>query len=480
MVMKSEIMFLFILVVLNLIVYSNQTPRLRALVDPKVQLKTQISKMEAKCMIGMKGLKCNGVRVNPLSRNVMEDLPIVAGVGYSRIDHTIKPQIVKSPQAKKVTQTVTKFLNVMDSAERFFDYVYPGDGVPIYNGLYSHNSGAAEIFTNYFKGNMMVMDAQQQYVTHAVSVDKVEVTEDFQRILDILPSTLDRDLYNLVISSFGDSILYQVEYGGVVDLTVSVRSCFNDANMKNYLDLELQMAAGDAPNTLPSGYIRYHKVSQLDIVGGNPELSDIKQRVNTFSLNPVPVKFLSVPIWRAFPNGPKQENMKKVYQEYLDAKVKEILNIRSSLYSHIQSEQAQTLPFYVYHYARNGKIGQLGEKIELSGAGSGFATDFIKMFNQPQMKNYAFKPYVHRQEDGSFYFDFIKGTCNSISVTNCAFPDINTTFLRSASGKGQCVQVSLPTSGSEYYSTSSVWVCSGCQPFVSESNTLTCNCPYVN
>ncbi|EFC42770.1 predicted protein [Naegleria gruberi] len=465
--------------------------------SPKIELNGQISKMESKCLIGLKGLKCGGgipmsVQNAQLrgANAIVDESVIIAGVGYSRVDHTIKPQILKSPTAKKVPVTSTKLLNVMRNANEFFELVYPADGKPIYNGLYSHNSGAENIYQNYFKGDMVVMDAQQQYITHQVETNTIQVTEDFQRIIDILPNAMDRDLYNLVITSFGDSILTSVNYGGVVDMVVSVRSCFSDANMKSYLDIQLQLSVDNNTDTssLPTGYIRYNKVAQLDIVGGNPQIFNVKERVKTFEQNPVPVKFLSIPIWRAFPAGPKQENMKTVYNEYVNQKGKEI----SGLFTQLEDkrlQEAQTV--YLFRDNPYGLIVDHGQRMELAPGASGLSNESIKLVFQPNFPYdeptiiFGLRPYVHRNNDGSFFFDFLKGICDNYEIEKCKYPELANRPQTPAqhispTGKGECVKLKFPYTAQTRYSSFYLWACSGCMPFISNTGKeLTCNCPFV-
>ncbi|EFC40741.1 predicted protein [Naegleria gruberi] len=389
--------------------------------DSKTRMREQINKMENICLLTLSGLDCpgKGLDVNyktSLMRGAMEDMPIIAGVGYNRVDKSINPPILKSPRATPVNEqkTLTRTIN---GATDYFNMLYPSDGSEIFNGLYSHGTTATDmIFKKYFEGDLRGYNIQKQYYTHSVQITNIEVTDEFKKIIDILPDQMDEDLYNMVISSFGDSIATKVTYGGVVDLTTSVRSCYSSPSMEQYLDIQLQVTIGINTDTskLPNGYMRYQRVGSLDIIGGNPQISSISQRVQTFANNPVPVKFETIPIWRAFPNGPKQENMKKIYNKFVSSNSMSVAQMVAQVEAKRQADKLAPQPFYAF------KVNKVNQMIEKLGSGNpafvaaGGRAEFTEeyLILTKKLTHRVFKATVERNADGSFYIHFIRVKCD--------------------------------------------------------------------
>ena len=266
------------------------------------RINDQIQAISKKCLINLRGVEC------PDNRRYMSDNLIVAGLGYDRFTHDIKPQILNSNAFQSFDNPrVESLFASMNSAREFYSMIYPANPNNVfYNGLYSHNGNADQMFTRFFSGNFNVANAQKQYITHSVRAQSTSaLTEEFSRIIDMIPEYYDDAIYNMIITFFGDSVLSYVEYGGVVDSTVSIRSCFSDGNMAKYVHIQSELAniVGNPDGQVPLGYAQYHKISQLDIAGGNPQDDNIPRRVQSIRTNPVPIKFESSPIWTVFPAG---------------------------------------------------------------------------------------------------------------------------------------------------------------------------------
>ena len=470
--------------------------QLRALPNFMAKLNQQIGKMEKRCFINMRGVECspNNVRsllARNMTRGMMDNL-IVAGVGYSRDDHSIKPQILKSAPASGASGELS-FTKTMKTAYEYFSMIHPSDGQSVFNGLYSHSDmGIDLIFSKYFEGDLFIVDAQKQIFTHTVQSLGLQVTDEFQQIIDILPDQMDWDLYMQVINSFGDSIATSIKYGGVVDMTASVRSCYNDPQMLQYLSQELQFTIDGSSDVskLPNGYIRYHKVSQVDIVGGNPQISNIRQRTATFAANPVPVTFDTIPIWRAFPNGVKQANMKKVYESYMQTRSRDVQNLINSFNAKREAEANSPQTFTAYKLdLRTNQLQKFGTPISLSRGLSGSITDdtifvgvYINSMYEPSFV-VGLQPVIHRNADDTFYFDFNRGNC-PVGATTCKInPGTNTgpasqISAISTTGKNQCIGLVFKNTAQTRYSSPYMYVCSGCMPVVNGKD-ISCGCPYV-
>ncbi|EFC39298.1 predicted protein [Naegleria gruberi] len=489
--MKISFLLAFILLVIGSLLL------LGVLVDgalPNImsQMKEQITVMESKCLITMKGLNCP---TTSSRRNLMDDhLPIIAGVGYSREDHTIRPQILQSPSSVP-TSGEESVVKTMKSAQEYFSMLFPRDGQTVFNGLYSHGSAATDlIFSRFFEGNLFIADIQKQYFTHTVSLSTIQVTDEFQMIIDLLPYEMDTDLYMQVITSFGDSIATNIVYGGVIDLTTSVKSCYNDPSMLSYLDLELQLSIDDQTDTssLPNGYIRYHKVAQLDIVGGNPQISSKRERVSTFASNPVPVKFETIPIWRAFPDGPKQANMKIIYNNYIQSKADQVNQMINDLNAKMAADASKLQPVTVFKQDRKDSIIEnFGSRTSIANGNSVEIDAFVRMVFQVNFPYddptfiIGLRPKIYKNLDGSFYFNFLRGDCDQYNWDVCKWTSyVLETFggvsLKSRTGKDECIQLAFGQSVQTRYTTSYLYVCTGCTPYISQDGkSLSCGCPYI-
>ncbi|EFC41919.1 predicted protein [Naegleria gruberi] len=69
-------------------------------------------------------------------------------------------------------------------------------------------------------------------------------------------------------------------------------------------------------------FLKYSKIAARDIIGGNPEISHIKRRITSFVKNPSPIKFRTIPIWEAMPDGSHQRrNLKIAYKKCMEKSV---------------------------------------------------------------------------------------------------------------------------------------------------------------
>lgn len=270
-------------------------------------------------LVGLDGVsKCKDMlKVGANGEKNIRD-QIKAGIGFGRYTHEVMLPVLKSKQGQDgiVAGGVlnSEFIKQMKSPREFYEMMYPSatnkDNSKIYNGLYARSAGI--IFDSYFAGSLTITSAQKQFFTHYVESEDV-VTDEFQQIIDLLPDAFDQDVYNLVLTYFGDVVMTKVSYGGVVDQTTLIKECYTDPKMMDYIKSQLNSLINNKTDTPPNGFINYRKVEQVDIAGGNPELSLVQKRIASFAENPVPVQFDVKPIYQVFPTGTKRENMKKVY-----------------------------------------------------------------------------------------------------------------------------------------------------------------------
>ncbi|KAL9658123.1 hypothetical protein ABK040_013036 [Willaertia magna] len=270
----------------------------------------------------IKGIKrsCGGLMQAGLSEEDILRNVIVGGLGYDRFNHEMKGQVLKSRSYTETQQN--RFLTkVMTDAQSLYNFFYPMDlSNNFYNGLYSRRLDSNQLFGNYFRGNMKVAVGQKQYLTHITSATGTfDLTEDFEDIIGFLPDAFNPDIYQKVIDYFGDLVTTDITYGGVIDQMTSLRVCYNEPSMLRYieqqLDSTIDVAAYARP---PNGFINYARSDQLSIVGGNPQEADTSKRIRSFKQNPAPILFSAVPIWTVFPEGPKRENMKRAYDNYVN------------------------------------------------------------------------------------------------------------------------------------------------------------------
>ena len=423
----------------------------------------------------------------------MESL-ILAGLGYDHATHTIKPQVLKSTNFQKVEPIrETNTVNTLSNAQQLFSMIYPNhDGSSkVYNGLYSHNEGVDLIFSKYFQGEFTVYNSQKQFVSHHVESEGTSIVSGFEKIIEFLPGQYDADLYNLVLSYFGDSVLTSVDYGGVVDLTSSVRSCFSDGRIQQFVQSELSDIVGQAAESMPDSYARYHKVSQMDIIGGNPEISDIRQRIPTFSANPVPTFFTTIPIWQVFPAGSKRENMKYAYDKFMASRSSIISDMVNRMNTLQQQESQQAIQFKSFGRNRNGILVDIGT-VNL-GLGQKAVISAPRCFYKTTITELPASASINLVRNGDQTFQF-----NALCSARNGFGQTIVDQQNSQLGKGSCVSVGLPVPqeqtvivgsknqwgkvlvGWKYPDITEVIVCGGCQAFISgDGRGISCHCPFV-
>ncbi|EFC35566.1 predicted protein, partial [Naegleria gruberi] len=122
-------------------------------------------------------------------------------------------------------------------------------------------------------------------------------------------------------------------------------------NMAKYVQSELANIVGNPDGQVPLGYAQYHKISQLDIAGGNPQDDNIPRRVQSIRTNPVPIKFESSPIWTVFPAGTKRENMKTAYYNYVNSK-NNMVNDMINRLNYLRDLEAFTPTPFVGYYKK--------------------------------------------------------------------------------------------------------------------------------
>ncbi|KAL9654967.1 hypothetical protein ABK040_008756 [Willaertia magna] len=248
----------------------------------------------------------------------------------------MKGQVLKS---RVYTQAQgERFLSkVMQDPRSLYDFFYPTDlSNNFYNGLYSRNLRSTQLYNSYFKGNMKVTVAQKQYLSYnAVVTSNSDLTDKFKEVLSFLPDVYNPDVYQRVIDYFGD--LY----------------CYGDPSMLRYVEQLLDSSINTGSPKPPNGFIDYARADQLTIVGGNPQEGNIHNRIRSFPNNPSPILFSAVPIWTVFPAGPKRDNMKRAYDDFVNNFSRKLGTEANYLQSLINEEYLRQEEVTVYHSQLN-------------------------------------------------------------------------------------------------------------------------------
>ncbi|EFC43635.1 predicted protein [Naegleria gruberi] len=443
------------------------------------------------CLAGLKGVQCpENIGKKRFTPSSTLDL-LFAGMGYDSYAHTVKPQILNSNTVNVLSSPSVNSISVtMTDARQFYSQVYPisGQQSTFYNGLYTHNGGADEIFTKFFEGKLNVLNAQQQYTTHQTSVtNAMDITSGFSRIVEILPNEMNQEMYEKIIEFFGDSVMTLVNFGGVVDSTVSVRGCYSDPNMENYVKTQLSGIIQGYDADVPVGWVKYHKISELDIAGGNPEIDNIPRRVETFHLNPVPIRFDTIPIWQVFPEGPKRNNMKAVYDSYVQAQGSMVENKINRIQQLKLQELQKPQPFVAYARRKSNNfiygiaegLMAIGQPIDISALSYKFFTNQLAVLNGKTTVR------LIRHNENVFHMEAIQ-SCPNMGAYAAKTP----TLISNVVGNS-CAFIRLenaPVGGGfknmvervNYDEANELFVCSGCHAYILNWTDLRCDCPAIN
>eukprot|EP00742_Colponemidia_sp_Colp-10_P003683 GILJ01003921.1.p1 GENE.GILJ01003921.1~~GILJ01003921.1.p1 ORF type:complete len:758 (+),score=110.72 GILJ01003921.1:290-2275(+) len=126
--------------------------------------------------------------------------------------------------------------------------------------------------------------------------------DDFaQSVIDALPSTYEQAPYSQFIRDFGSEVLIRTVLGGLLELTVQIPAGMT--RDMNGFDLLLSQAASEFDSQFYSKSVqltpRYESnrlIHSKKIYGGDSTVTDVLERIKTFSSNPVLLTYSSVPI----------------------------------------------------------------------------------------------------------------------------------------------------------------------------------------
>lgn len=229
---------------------------------------------------------------------------LIAGLGFDTNKQIIRLPIFKSENNIEYEEQKYEYRE-FDKITDFYDLIYNNKNAKA--GMYSHKEGADELFKNFYASNMKGTLAQKIFTTHRVDSNN-KLDEYFEKAILLLPEVYNFDTYDYIIKFWGDSYILNASYGGIFENQRALRECYN-ADI-NDLRKNIESLINTGTNDKSVKFLEYSLYSAQDIIGGNPELLNITERIKSIKSNPVFIYGTKYPIWLAMPEGKIRENMK--------------------------------------------------------------------------------------------------------------------------------------------------------------------------
>eukprot|EP00033_Pygsuia_biforma_P000783 GCRY01000914.1.p1 GENE.GCRY01000914.1~~GCRY01000914.1.p1 ORF type:complete len:531 (+),score=87.23 GCRY01000914.1:171-1763(+) len=203
-------------------------------------------------------------------------------------------------------------------------------------GLFSETLSASDLLTDLFIGEhnqaaIVVLDRIVAYslsLNSSVNPTHMPLDPVFLAALDYLPAVYDANLYQELVVYWGTHVAVSGEFGGNIQEKTVLRECLysvsggtmTDSEMRAQAALDyLQFLDPHAPGPNNAKYKAARKIVQKIIDGGNPELSDLNQRIASFEADPVLTKFDYVPLWKFVRNSTIATNVRRAITDHLSA-----------------------------------------------------------------------------------------------------------------------------------------------------------------
>ncbi len=213
-----------------------------------------------------------------------------AGVGYSlkRRDVTF-PMFI--PGEIRLIEDQSDFFSRYSNVDEMLTSIYLNQektGAM----MYSHREGGDVLYRDFFNENThsAVHLSHRSYLQATIGNS---LDPDFEGALRMLPDNYDEQPYSEFCDIWGCSIVTESSFGGSIESQLSIRSCSSTPDMDLRQALEIATSTGVFPDM---SFGRFTSTKRINIVGGNPEISTIPERVSTFDDNPVLVSGSLVPL----------------------------------------------------------------------------------------------------------------------------------------------------------------------------------------
>ena len=291
-------------------------------------------------IIGFRGSACPIANLeHQPEKNILDN--IVGGIGFDTIRQLTRLPVKKS---QKPIECFNEELEYFEFSEisKFYDRIYSNKDAKA--GMYSQREGADQLFVNFYGNTMKATLAQKKYTYYQVN-SELELDEYFEKAIDLLPQNYDKDIYDVIINFWGDSFVTESNYGGIFENQRALRECFNAeiSDVQKNIDSLIN-------NEQPSKDVRfldYSLYSSIDIIGGNPEITNYTERLNTFKTNPVFIHGTKLPIWEAIPEGTIRQNM-KIHIRNIDRKIIDFIDASKDRIKNLFFEEAKKEEYIIY------------------------------------------------------------------------------------------------------------------------------------
>jgi len=246
----------------------------------------------------------------------------ISGFGYDRTTREMKFPVLPSGDQAQFTPKTEHTTHRFNQVSEYLNHIYADKGY-FDGGLYVQSNGVVQDMANSFgdyKVNIGI--TQRQYILWNSVVKSNTPIEEFQQIINGLPAFDPnnpgvREMYNMVIQFFGTDIATNVQHGGIVYQRAAIKSCFGGSVTEGMIQ-DIDAFIRRVPPG-PTAYAKFRNLGQVNIVGGNPELSldRMNERVESFKGAPGVVKFSSTPIWNVVQDATRKGWLKAAIDLYV-------------------------------------------------------------------------------------------------------------------------------------------------------------------
>jgi len=293
--------------------------------------------------------------------NRLPPLPTLMGVGYDPVTGTLRLPTMGFSYAQgkqfKETYTVPDQVDIAEvglnqrdmrntyvfqnTAEYVATYKTPpassGSASRI-GGMFSQKIPAMQAYNQMFaKGDAAVTVTQELRLMYNLTVpeaqhDQLVPDPILAQALDAAPDHWDEAFYGWLVRLWGAGTTMTASFGGILEQKTMVKKCVwsddergsgagmstADVAKQAQFDFDDSVDPGSAPKTRPPEYMKSRSVATLDIIGGDPTISDWRARVVTLETDPVQALFSYLPLYNVIPaSDPKRAFVKQAIEMYL-------------------------------------------------------------------------------------------------------------------------------------------------------------------
>jgi hypothetical protein len=290
---------------------------------------------------------------------------IFSGYGFDRVLKEIRfPVLVpatKIVHEKKVFTTSVRYPDIRS----FLNQVYKtGDQDFFEAGVYCLSvAGIRQLSNSFSVAHTNVGVSQKIYTSFTSQIEEMKALPEFNTIIEMLPpydpkDPIVKEMYQTLIRFFGTDASTSTEHGGSIYQQTTIKECFGGDSVTG-MRSDLERTIQKLP-LISNAYTRYRSLSQINILGGNPELGSDKmeERIASFDVAPAPVKFYTVPLWEVIKNVERRNWIKAAVTDYIQANQPTVNRVMNEI-NHAKLEsfkRPQNVYILSYSVEQNGLV----------------------------------------------------------------------------------------------------------------------------